>query len=286
MLRKLLFSFSIIFSLLVSATEITPTKSGLYDVGGFSLYLECYENDKPYLILEQGFGRSGSDGVWLNNIEKLKGQYSVCLYDRAGLGKSDKGPVPFTINDNVQRLRTLLSTADVNPPYYFAGGSYASYVITAYSNLHPTEVLGAVFIAPPTFGYFYTMGTRWPEGFETDNEELKRYMAFEKSVLNPMFERVPENIDHMESYRQLVGAEGFGAKPLIVIRTKSTGERYDPPFVPENIAAQMEALEQKAENYFNSLSSDVDIVYSESEKHHLHIADSDLVVAKIKELVR
>ena len=286
MLRKLLFSFSIIFSLLVSATEITPTKSGLYDVGGFSLYLECYENDKPYLILEQGFGRSGSDGVWLNNIEKLKGQYSVCLYDRAGLGKSDKGPVPFTINDNVQRLRTLLSTADVHPPYYFAGGSYASYVITAYNNLHPTEVLGAVFIAPPTFGYFYTMGTRWPEGFETDNEELKRYIAFEKSVLNPMFERVPENIDHMESYRQLVEAEGFGSKPLIVIRSKSTGERYDPPFVPENIAAQMEALEQEAENYFNSLSSDVDIVYSESEKHHLHITDSDLVVAKIKELVR
>ena len=24
-------------------------------------------------------------------------------------------------------------------------------------------MLGAVFIAPPTLGYFYTMGTRWPE---------------------------------------------------------------------------------------------------------------------------
>ena len=168
MFHKLLSICLILLSLSVSAEELIPTKSGMYDVGGFSLYLECYENDKPKLILEQGFGRFGSDGVWLNNIKELKDQYSICLYDRSGLGKSEKGPVPFTINDSPKRLRALLSAANINPPYYFAGGSYASYIITAYNNLYPDEVLGAVFIAPPTLGYFYTMGTRWPQDFETN----------------------------------------------------------------------------------------------------------------------
>ena len=286
MFYKLLSIYLIMLSLGVSADELIPTKSGMYDVGGFSLYLECYENDKPKLILEQGFGRSGSDGVWLNNIKELKDQYSVCLYDRSGLGKSEKGPVPFTINDNAKRLHALLSAANIYPPYYFAGGSYASYIITAYNNLYPDEVLGAVFIAPPTLGYFHTMGTRWPQDFETDNEELKRYMEFEQSVSNPMFERVPENVDHMKSYRQLSNSNNFDSKPIIVIRTKQSEEPYDPPFVPDVIAERMESLEQGAENYFRSLSTDVEIIYSESENHHLHISAPELVVSKIRALAR
>ena len=48
------------------------TTSGLCDVGGFKLYMECYTSDKPTLILEQGFGRAGSDGAWSDNIIQLK----------------------------------------------------------------------------------------------------------------------------------------------------------------------------------------------------------------------
>ena len=281
----LLFSVFISFSVLSTEQELQPTKSGLYDVGGFKLYLECYENNKPQLIIEQGFGRSGSDGVWLENIKRLKNEFSICLYDRSGLGKSEKGKVPFTVNDMVNRLRNLLQTADVKSPYYFSGGSYASYIIGAYNNLYPQEVLGAVLIDPPPFGYFYTMGTRWPVNFKADNEKLERFYKFEQSVHDPMFERVPENVDHMKSYKILAKAADFGNKPIIVVRSKLTGERYDPPFVPDEIAKSMDTLYSGAENYFKSLSTNSRIIYSESEKHHLHIADRDLVVKSIKELV-
>jgi hypothetical protein len=67
-------SFVISFSALGSEQEVLPTKSGLYDVGGFKIYLECYENDKPQLILEQDFGRSVSDrDLVVKNIKKLVG---------------------------------------------------------------------------------------------------------------------------------------------------------------------------------------------------------------------
>ena len=88
---------AIFMSLAVHATDLKPTQSGLYDVGGFKLYLECYQSDKPQLILEQGFARYGSDGVWSDNIKQLQNDFSVCLYDRAGLGKSEQGEVPFTV---------------------------------------------------------------------------------------------------------------------------------------------------------------------------------------------
>ncbi|GGF55647.1 alpha/beta fold hydrolase [Alteromonas lipolytica] len=272
------------FSTLSIAAAESKT-SGLHDVGGFKLYIECdLKNDKPTLILEQGFGRAGSDGAWSENVEILKQSYSVCLYDRAGLGKSEPGPVPVTINETAERLNRLLSNARVAPPYYFAGGSYASYIITAYNQRHEDEVLGAVLIDPPPFGYFYTMGTRWPEDFATENEELKRYFQFEQSVHNPMFEKAPEKIDHMASYKQIKDAQSFGDKPLIILRSKPSQERYDPPFVPDSIAHTMDTLFGQAEKNFKHMSSNTTVIYSESDKHHLHISDPELVIYSIKKL--
>lgn len=276
---------AIFMSLAVHATDLKPTQSGLYDVGGFKLYLECYQSDKPQLILEQGFARYGSDGVWSDNIKQLQNDFSVCLYDRAGLGKSEQGEVPFTVNDMANRLQRLLHKADIAGPYYFAGGSYASYIITAFNHLYPQEVQGAVLIDPAPLGYFYTMATRWPENYQTDNPQLARYYQFEQSVRNPMFERVPENVDHMASYAILASASNFADKPVIVLRAKPSEERYDPPFVPDKIAASMDELYANADNYFRSLSSNSRIIYSESDKHHLHIADPALVVKSIRALI-
>ena len=279
-----LFSIFISYSALGTEQELQPTKSGLYDVGGFKLYLQCYENNKPQLILEQGFGRSGSDGVWLENIKRLKNEFSICLYDRAGLGKSEKGPVPFTVNDMANRLHKLLTVADVKPPYYFAGGSYASYIIKSFNHQYTDAVLGAVLIDPSPFGYFHTMGSRWPKNFTSDNENLMRYYQFEQSVHEPMFKRVPENVDHMKSYKLLLKTDDFGNKPIITLRAKQSDEPYDPPFVPKDVAVKMDALFDSAEGYFKSLSTNSKVIYSESESHHLHIADRDLVVKSIKAL--
>ena len=49
--------------------------------------------------------------------------------------------------------------------------------------------------------------------------------------------------------------------------------------------SQWDSLYANAETYFKSLSTNSRIIYSESEKHFLHIYDSDLVVKSIKELV-
>lgn len=283
-MKTLLFLFVLSVAVKAETTALKPTKAKKYDVGGFSLYLECYENEHPTLILEQGFGRAGSDGVWLENVAELKDSYSICLYDRSGLGKSDSGPIPVTANQLATQLKTLLAVANVEPPYYFAGGSYASMIITAFNNSYNNEVLGAVFIEPSPFGYFYTMGTRWPAGFKTDNKDLQNYYDFEQSVYDPMFDRAPEKIDHIKSHFQLVNAQNFGNKPVFIVRSKPNRERYDPSFVPNDIAAKMTSLFDSAEEFFMTLSSDARVVYSESGKHHLHIADGELVVETIKDL--
>jgi pimeloyl-ACP methyl ester carboxylesterase len=279
------------FSSFASDEILVPTKKGLYDVGGFKLYLECYENDKPKLILEQGYSRAGSDGAWMNNVKRLNKTFSICLYDRLGLGKSEKGPVPFTVFDTANWLHELLSVANVKPPYYFAGGSYAAYIIRAYNHLYTSDVLGAVFIDPAPYGYFHTMATRWPDGFETENKELQNMMKFELGVKDPMFKGMPENVDHLKSYELITSSKTFESKPLIVLFSKTTENyinqtpRYDEPFFPESIAKPMTDLYANATNSFKALSNNTKIIYSQSKRHHLHIADPDLVVSNIKSLV-
>lgn len=279
-----LVSFTLLSNALHADTTLVPTKAGLYDAGGFKLYLECYENNKPTLILEQGFGRSGSDGVWLSNISALQNDFSICLYDRSGLGKSETGTVPFTVNDTAKRLYTLLSSAKIATPYYFAGGSYAAYIVTAFNKQYPELVSGAMFFDPPPFGYFKTMATRWPENFKTDVLPLQRMYEFEQSVRNPLFERVPEKVDHLASYEQLKSDRKFGDKPVITLFSSPSERSQEPPFVPANIAAPMNELYDGVAEQYADLSIHSDVVYSKSTKHHLHIHDAELVVATIKRL--
>ncbi|MBE1298374.1 MAG: alpha/beta fold hydrolase [Alteromonadaceae bacterium] len=278
------FSLTFLSNVAFAETTLIPTKAGLYDAGGFKLYLECYENDNPTLILEQGFGRSGSDGIWLSNILALQNDYSICLYDRSGLGKSETGEVPFTVNDAAERLVTLLGSAQIKAPYFFAGGSYAAYIVTAFNKQYPELVAGAMFFDPPPFGYFKTMATRWPENFKTDVLPLQRMYEFEQSVRNPLFERVPEKVDHLASYEQLKSDRSFGNKPVLTLFSAPSERSQEPPFVPADIAAPMNKLYDSAATQYAELSTNSEVIYSESTKHHLHIHDADLVVATIKRL--
>ncbi len=263
--------------------------NAVYDIGNAQLYLNCTPNegDQPLLVLEQGFGRFGSDGAWQANIEALADHFQVCFYDRTGLGKSSENNQAISVFELAQQLRQLLNKAGLESPHYMAGGSYAAYIIRAYNHLYPQQILGAVLIDPPPFGYFKTMATRWPGGFKTDNLQLQRFYEFEQSVRDPLFARAPEKIDHMQSEKQIEDTSGFGDKPIVTIFSAQLAElktAYDPPFVPDNIASVMNQLYAGVEQQYQSLSSNSEILHSKSDKHHLHLSDPELVLKAIKSL--
>ena len=278
---------SLVYSSAVFAVEpeLKPTKAKLYHAGDVNLYLICYENDQPSLIIESGFGLAGSDGAWQQNIAQLQQQFSICLYDRAGIGNSEKGPIPFTVNDMATRLATVLDSANIKAPYYFAAHSYGAHIVNAFNNLYPNKTAGAVLIDPPPLGYFYTMASRWPSDFKTDNKALQAQYEFEQTVRDPLFEKVPENVDHLASFEQLKGARNFANKPVITVRKKRANSYNDPEFMPADIAAPMTQLYANSEAFFTGLSTNSKVVYSTSNSHFLHLRDPDLVVAMIKDLL-
>lgn len=110
------------------------------DVGGYSLHLLSKGQGSPTIILDHSLG--GIEGYLL--IEKLSQFGKVCIYDRAGYGWSDRSPHPRTSNHIVKELDTLLTRANIKPPYILIGNSFGSYNLRLYAHQFPEKVRGLI----------------------------------------------------------------------------------------------------------------------------------------------
>lgn len=123
--------------------DLNPPPGQRFDVGGYRLHLYALgavKDASPTIILDHSLG--GLEGYLL--IEKLADLGRVCIYDRAGYGWSDHSPHPRTSNQIVTELDTLLTQANIQPPYILVGNSFGSYNVRLYAHRFPHKVVGIV----------------------------------------------------------------------------------------------------------------------------------------------
>ena len=146
--------------------------SGLVDIGGRSLYLECRGQGSPTVILESGAG--GRADVWTRDLQEPAGTRTmvlpgvaaftrVCAYDRPGTlternpsldpdgplffpSRSDPVLHPRTTQDRVNDLHALLGAAAIPGPYVLVGHSAGGLVVRLYASEYPDEVVGMVLL--------------------------------------------------------------------------------------------------------------------------------------------
>jgi pimeloyl-ACP methyl ester carboxylesterase len=117
---------------------------GKFDIGGYSLYAEIQGEGSPTVIFESGGGNESD--VWKLVQPEIAKITRTLSYDRAGLGKSDKSPLPRTSREQVRELRALLDKAEVKPPYIFVANSYGAFISRIFADTYPDEVSGVVFV--------------------------------------------------------------------------------------------------------------------------------------------
>jgi pimeloyl-ACP methyl ester carboxylesterase len=146
--------------------------SGLVDIGGRKLYLECRGRGSPTVILEAGaYARAD---VWSRDNQRQAGARTmvlpgvaaftrVCAYDRPGTigevnpdldphgppffpSRSDPVPQPRTTRDKVADLHALLRAADIRGPYVLVAHSAGGLVVRLYASMYPDEVVGMVLL--------------------------------------------------------------------------------------------------------------------------------------------
>ncbi len=124
-----------------------PTPPGrLVSVGSHRLHLHCAGEGGPVVVFDAALGASSLS--WSLVHPRVARATRACVYDRAGFGWSEAGPLPRTAGRLADELFALLREAGVPPPYVLVGHSFGGLVMRLFAARHRHDVAGLVLIEP------------------------------------------------------------------------------------------------------------------------------------------
>jgi pimeloyl-ACP methyl ester carboxylesterase len=293
-----------------SASPASGDFSGLVDIGGRSLYLQCSGDGGPTVLLESGL--DGRGDVWSRDNLRPSGERTmvqpgvarfthVCAYDRPGTigvvnpdldpggpefypSRSDPVPQPRTTRDLVADLHALLQAADVPGPYVMAAHSAGGLAARLYASTYPDEVAGMVLI-------------------DTTNENVWRdfekvltpaqYASFEASNLDStelvaaypdaerLFTAPLADTPSVEQVRKARQDGPLRPMPMVVL---AHGIPFDAP-MPGWPSDVMEGVLLDAQRDIASLEPDSRLVIATRSGHDIHQDQPELVIDAIAQVV-
>lgn len=140
-------------------------KGSLVSFDGRRMYLSCRGSGSPTVILESGLGETSAYWAWIEPVVARDAR--VCVYDRAGRGRSDDAPSPQDGVAIAKDLHTIL--AQEPGPFVLVGHSSGANYVRIFAGRYPAEVAGVVLLDPqpaeaftrlPAFPAFYRVFRR------------------------------------------------------------------------------------------------------------------------------
>lgn len=268
----------------VSAAEPAIATPGdrleLVDIGGRKLQLLTRGQGSPTVVVEAGLGEPPIEsGSWRAVLDAVSRSNRICIYDRAGLGRSDPPPkVPRTSRDVADDLDALLSRAGIPGPYVLVGHSWAGNHVRVFAARHPDKVLGVVLIDSAHPDQDATWTAALPAPSPGEPESVRRARALFGTRADP--NQNPERIDFRASEAQVRSAGGLGDKPLVIL-SHSPKFRYDPD-LPEEVSLRFEEVAGQLQLDLERLSSNSTLERSREGGHSLHAEDPELVIRGIR----
>ena len=95
-------------------------------------------------MLEAGIASTSL--AWVGIQRLLKDDARVIVYDRAGLGWSDRPKSPRTLDAIVEELHAVLEHSGAPKPYILVGHSFGGLIVRSFAVRHPGECAGLVLV--------------------------------------------------------------------------------------------------------------------------------------------
>jgi pimeloyl-ACP methyl ester carboxylesterase len=287
-----------------TATPSQGDFTGLVDIGGRRLYLECRGAGSPTVVLEAGYGNRAD--VWSVDLEPRQGSRQmvfsavaaftrVCAYDRPGTtgqvvddqgspdsagsflpSRSDPVPMPRTAADIVADLHLLLHAASLTGPFVLVGHSLGGLTVQLYASLYPDEVGGLVLVdasQEDTEAQVRALvpPARWDALQQMQQAPLARYPDYELVDFDTSSEQM----------RQARVATPLQPMPLAVL---SRGTSDDAPFPDWPVDAFMRLWEAQQRDLAALVPAARHIVASQSG-HYVQQEQPELVTEAIRQVV-
>ena len=249
-------------------------------VGRHRLAATVYGRGAPAVVIEPAFGGCAAD--WVPIAERLAGETTVVLYDRAPYGASGAACDARSPRDIAADLDGLLGQLGVSGPLVLAGHSAGGIYVRAYAAAHPDRVAGMVLIDSShesqraVLDPLRSFGTRL-SGLLTIPSIVRESLESRRGGDRRSI------IREWRAFRGATAGEGalppgaLGDRPLVVL-TCAPGD----PSVSVRVWQAWHELHVD----LAGLSANSRHVVSDSPDHYLNRGDPDLIVSAIADVVR
>lgn len=142
---------------LASARAAYPAPGKLVDVGGYRLHVLCEGPQTARTVV--WLGGSYGQALWVEPSHKEMAKTDrSCIVDRGGLGWSDTGPFPRSVDRVVTETRKALIGAGEKAPFVLVGHSFGGLYAANYASRFPGDVAGLVLLDPTAPGWIGLSG--------------------------------------------------------------------------------------------------------------------------------
>jgi pimeloyl-ACP methyl ester carboxylesterase len=116
----------------------------LVDAGGFRLNFYCIGSGSPAVIFESPF--ADWSPAWAVVLPRIAAWTRACVYDHAGAGFSDPGPMPRTHVRIANELHQALRNAGIAGPYILVGNASGAAPARTFAQLYVADTAGLVLV--------------------------------------------------------------------------------------------------------------------------------------------
>lgn len=272
-----------------------PPVGKLIDIGGYKLHAQELGEGDTTIIFDAGMGDSLL--TWNRIVPEISKFAKVLTYDRAGLGWSDKSPLPRTSLNIVKELYTLLEVSKLNGPFILVGHSFGGLNMQLFAKKHPDIVAGLVLVdsvhesqvekmpkSNTLRKVIFKVGM-WaaPIGIprlylNLDNPEEQAVI----STIKHQYTILAESSMFIESTRSLKETDQkIGNIPLIVIARNSSSAILE----AEKNKSLRNIAWAKLQEDLAQRSMNSSLIFSESWQHTIHRNQPNIVIDAIKKMV-
>jgi pimeloyl-ACP methyl ester carboxylesterase len=263
-------------------TESNRTER-MIDIGTHALHIRVMGTGSPTVVIDGGIAARCAE--WHRLQARIAETTRVILYDRAGYGASEPGPLPRDSEREMDELKRLLEVSSIEGPYVLVGHSLGALNLQVFAARHPEDVAGMVLLDPPPLGWL--LGERYPDLRVTAERMTDDWQAIADAGAESSDpgERAEADFFRMiaSEHREMLGEsarlasdiETFGDMPLVVIASGAPNPLFG------DVAEEYQAYWIDQSRLLAATSDRGEFLLARDSSHRLHEEAADLVLDAI-----